>query len=713
MEENKILAYSLLAHLNNDVKGNGFSDIFIPLVKRTLSIMSNKGINAGQISDIKEEFDNLYKLDIPYPMLKELLKNISIEIKNSKKGDMTLYKDFSFVIQKYTFEDYEETIKYKKNKIQKLDEEFKKYIEENAIISQFESELDLFKFIDRNRTKLSKVLSDTDASLDNISENADIEMNFIKYIKENDIELYETLKDIYIGSIISAYIEVEDLDTKDESMKFIVDTNFIISLMGLHSEENVDTCKKIVEICNRIGYKILITDITVEETEHILNKIIDEYDSGYLERFCYNSTQTICEKNNITKTDIQQNLRNLDKFLVANKIGKIYIKQRYKNEFMIKNSEIYKKLENINYTDKKSILHDAIIIDYVSNKRDKNSRKFSDLKIWFLTESKKFNEIKTRFNYSEAINTNELVNILWLIKPVISTDDIFKLGLSNLFAEVIQYNQPSKKVIREIDININKYKENISDDDIIALGSLVSDVSLNKIKSINSEYEEVNELLKNENYIEFSNKIKEMKDEQEELRKKELVKINEKYEKEKRSEFYNFINVLINNKISEYNERKLENEYKKNDILKEIEIMDKKVSNIIKNISIGLLIFIAIIFIIYKNGTKSLLQINLIDIVLFVVPITLTGVFWFILSKLSEKISKKINKKRYKKIEEIVNKMKELDKKSNIVYEIKEILLCSNDLTNTIISLNKNEKYNIIAQELRLEGLIDNSIKKM
>lgn len=712
MEENKIIAYSLLAHLNNDVKGNGFNDIFIPLVKRTLSIMSNNGKNAGQISDIKEQFDNLYKLDIPYPMLKELLKNISIEIRNSKKGNMTLYKDFSYIIEKYTFEDYEETIKYKKNKIQKLDQEFKKYVQENAVISQFESELDLFKFIDRNRTKLSKVLSQTDSSPDIISENADIEMNFIKYIKENDMELYEILKDIYIGSIISAYIEVEDLDTKNESMKFIVDTNFIISLMGLHSEENVDTCKKIVEICNRIGYKIVIADITIEETEHILNKIIDEYDNGCLESFYYNSTQTICERNNITKTDIHQMLRNLEKFLITNKINKIYLKQKYKNENIIKNGEIYKKLENINYTDKRSILHDAIIIDYVSNKRNINSKKFSDLKYWFLTESKKFNEIKTRFNYSEAINTNELVNLLWLIKPVISTDDIFKLGLSNLFAEVIQSNQPSKKVIREIDLNINKYKEKINDDDIIALGSLVSDSSINKIKSINSEYEEVNELLKNGNYLEFSNKIKEMKEAQEEIKRKELLKINERYEKEKRSEFYNFINILINNKISEYNERKLEYEYKKKEIIEEIENVKLKVSNIIKKVSISLIVIIAIITIIYKNATTSCWQINTIDIMFLIVPILFTGLFNIKLFKFSEKISKRINKNRQVKIEEIVNKVKEIDKKCNIVYEIKESLLNSINITDTIKELIEDEKYKVIVAEMKLEALIQNNTQK-
>lgn len=708
MEENKVIAYSFLAHLNNDMRGNGFNDIFIPLVKRTLSIMSNNQKNMGQITDIKEEFKNLYKLDIPYPMLKELLKTISIEIKKNNEGSMELYKDFSYVIKEYTFDNYEETILYKKSKIEKLQEKFKCYIQENAIISQYEGELDLFKFIDRNRTKLSKVLSENNLNIDSISDNADIEMNFIKYLKKNDIELYEVLKDIYIGSIISAYIELDALEAKSEAMNFIVDTNFIISLMGLHGEENMDTCNKIVDICNRIGYKIKIADITIEETEHILNKIIDGYEKGIIERFRYNSTSNVCERNNITKTDIQYKVRNLMKFLTEKKISIIYLKQKYKNELTIKNGEIYKQLDKIDYTDKKSILHDAIIIDYVSNKRNNGAKKFADLKIWFLTESKKFNEIKTKFKYSEAINTNELVNLLWLIKPVISTDDIFKLGLSNLFAEVIEANQPSKRIIREIDSNINKYKENISDDDIIALGSLVSDISLNKIKNINSQYEEVNELLKNGDYYEFSEKIKEMKGKQEELKQIEIDKINKKHNEEKKNEFNNFVNILIDNKIYENSQKNSENEYRKIDINKGIEDIRNKTRDIIKRISIGLIIIVAILFIIYKNSTENIFKINLIDIMFFMIPILFSTVFNAKVFGFAENISKKINGRRYKEIEEINKSIKEIEYNSKCLYEIKDILIKAENIEDKINELIVDSKYEKYLKEIRLEELIQN-----
>lgn len=707
MEENKVLAYSFLAYLNNDVKGNGFNDIFIPLVKRTLSVLNTNGKNMGQIEDIKEEFSKLYKLDIPYPMLKELLKIISIEINKDKKGSMILYKDFAYVINEYTFEDYEETILYKKNKIQKLDEEFKKYIQDNATISQYEDELDLFKFIDRNRTKLSNILSENKENVGNIPDNADIEMNFIKYIKEENLELYEIMKEIYIGSIISAYIEMDNINTETESMRFIVDTNFIVSLMGLHSEEDLDTCNKIVDICHKIGYKMSIADITIQETEHILSKIIDNYDNNVIQKCRYNSTENICERKNITKTDIQLMLKNLNKFIAERKISIIYLKNKYKNESKIKNGDIYSKLKNTNYSDVHSILHDAIIIDYVSNQRNNHINNFSDVKIWFLSESKKFNNIKIKSKYPETINTNELVNLLWLIKPVISTEDIFKLGLSNLFAEVIETQQPNKRVIREIDININKYKEKINDDDIVALGSLVSDKSINKIKNINSEYEKVNELLKNGDYSEFSEKIREMKQQQDRLKEQELLKLKEKHKDEQKNEFNKFINILINNKVSECNNKILKYEYNKKQMINDMQSVKIKTEKIMHWVSTSIVIILSIIMIIYKNATNSLLKINIIDIAFCIVPILFAGIVNLKVLKIAEKIANRINKKTEIKLNDLIANIKEINSEVDILFEIKDIILKSDEPQLQINNLIKEEKYKKTVEELNIEKLIE------
>jgi len=711
MDENKIIAYSFLAHLNNDNVGNGFNDIFIPLVRRTLSKLCNNNKFMGQITDIKEKFKELYGIDIPYPILREMLKRISIEINKSKKGKMVIYRDDAYCIEKYTFEDYEETIQYKKYKIEKLDEIFKKYIEDKALISQYEGRLDIFKFIDRNRTRLSTFLSSDLDNVEEIEKNADIEMDFIKEIRKTDIESYNTLKDIYIGSIISTYIEIDKIDSQTEKMKFIVDTNFIISLLGLHSEESKDTCNKIVDICKKVGYKILISDYTIDEANHILLKIIEGIDTNTIERFRYNSAGYICDKNDITKTDLELKQRRLNEFIAQKGISIVFLKSKYKNESIIKNSEIYKKLEETSYVDTNSILHDAILIDYVSNERAKNAKTFSDMKIWFLTESKKLTYIKSKYNYSEAITTIELVNLLWLMKPTISSEDIFKLGLSNLFAEVIESKQPNKKIIRAIDNNIKKYKGKINDDDIIALGLVVSNSSINSLKDMNKSYEEINEYLKEKEFNEFSKKIKTMKEEQdkliEEQRKKELLKIEEQHKKENNDKFLSFINILIINDIKNIQEENNKLEYESMDI-KNISKRNSDKINKATNFTFRTMgLIIGIVLIIFKNASQEKFITNFVDLLIFVAPIALVELLRPIVQRVNNFINDLVNKKRNVRIKKIRNIMGENNKNIEILNEIKEKLLGSTNIKRDIIELSKQNRYCNGINKLNLLTYID------
>ena len=65
--KNRALTYSLLAYIrnNNDVL-KGPVDIFVPLIKRTLSSLNSQGIFEGKnISEIKIIADKDYSIDFP------------------------------------------------------------------------------------------------------------------------------------------------------------------------------------------------------------------------------------------------------------------------------------------------------------------------------------------------------------------------------------------------------------------------------------------------------------------------------------------------------------------------------------------------------------------------------------------------------------------------------------------------------------------------
>ena len=56
MDKNRLITYSLLAHINNSgILVKGLMDIFVPLTKRALSKMNKEGIFSGKnISEIQK-----------------------------------------------------------------------------------------------------------------------------------------------------------------------------------------------------------------------------------------------------------------------------------------------------------------------------------------------------------------------------------------------------------------------------------------------------------------------------------------------------------------------------------------------------------------------------------------------------------------------------------------------------------------------------------
>ncbi len=82
METKKLITYSLLAHINNTgTLVNGLLDIYVPIVKKSLSDMNRKGVFSGKnISEIQKVVLNLFSIDIPIPVLRNILQIIGNEI---------------------------------------------------------------------------------------------------------------------------------------------------------------------------------------------------------------------------------------------------------------------------------------------------------------------------------------------------------------------------------------------------------------------------------------------------------------------------------------------------------------------------------------------------------------------------------------------------------------------------------------------------------
>ena len=167
MDKNRIVTYSLLAHINNNSVGiKDFNDIFIPLVKRTLCKMCSNGITKGILLDVKTELDKFYSLDMPFPLLKKNLHKIADEFNSAENKDFQVFKnDGSFILNKYLFLEYEEIINQQEADIEAATLTYEKYLEANGY--KISEQPSIFEFLDKHRLSLSNFFANkTDVSLE-------------------------------------------------------------------------------------------------------------------------------------------------------------------------------------------------------------------------------------------------------------------------------------------------------------------------------------------------------------------------------------------------------------------------------------------------------------------------------------------------------------------------------------------------------------------
>lgn len=528
----KAITYSLLAHIRNS--GNlskGPLDIFVPIAKKALHFMnSNKSHYKGEsIMEIHDIIFENYGIDIPIPVLKIILSVIANEINETDEIIFVLNKDNSFWLKDYVFSDYDEKINEYQSEVNTLQLLFGEFCSANGLDSTENN--CIIKFIEKNRYSISKYFanSKTQNGHDYI-----IEAKFIENFRNNPA-VFNLIKKIYLGSILTCYLDYQPKDIKMEVI-LLLDTNFIISLIDLNTPESTHTCNKLLEVCKNIGYNFRVLNDTIDEIQSLINYKAKNYDNAIIVKYVnkediYNA----CERRNLSRTDLDRISDNIENTLSELGISIIPYTVSLRNK--AKFSSEYKILKNYRNTDK-AALHDAEAILYVKEKRIKRIKEFEKVNCWFVNNTVTYdseneginpllNPDKTEYQ-PEIIKVDDLLNILWLSNPGINTsvenDEMVDIGLTSLIAFTLNEALPKARIIKELDANLQKYKDaSITDRDVLMLSTRIANGQFKNV-------EKLNELAK-ENPVKFNVGIKEEAKKQEELEKERNKKLEDLYTK--------------------------------------------------------------------------------------------------------------------------------------------------------------------------------------
>jgi hypothetical protein len=342
------------------------------------------------------------------------------------------------------------------------------------------------------------------------------------------------IKNIYLGSIISSYIEYQTKPI-NINIELIFDTNFLISLLDLNTPESTHTCNKLVQISKSIGYNLKVLDITISETRNLLERRADNFNNAFLAKNIdpediYNA----CNRNNLNKTDLQNIADNLEEKFKLLDIDVIPHTDKYQK--IARFSKEFEKLKSLR-NNEFAALHDATVLTYVKDKRNnKPIKDFDKVNCWFVNNSSSWQSSESLISNGtkhqpETIRAEDFINILWLSNPNInkqlSGDDLADIGITRMISCTLNETLPKSAIIRELDNNIKKYAaEVISDKDIIRVATRITNRNLKNLEELN-HIADVN----SEEFIKRLQKEADIEREESENRIKELQEFIQHLEK--------------------------------------------------------------------------------------------------------------------------------------------------------------------------------------
>jgi hypothetical protein len=470
----KVVTYAFLSVIKEKT-GNITSllSIFEELVEGLLSSWVKRQLKGGSLLDLQKEFKTTYSIDIPIPTLRTILN--SIFQKNNSL--LIIYQDDSFTINEFPEIDFNAIIERQQTDIEAFYSLYNRYL----IIRGLKLEdYDLLTFFEQNKRYILKCLT---GSVD-IEENYQVQAQFIQkllHLKRHN----ELINRIFLGSIISSYIELEIDDSTKHNKTLLLDTNFIISLLNLHSEESFENCKMLIEIANRLKYKVEIMPFTIDETFALLNRVASNLNEvTYFQSLDKDSIYHGCFRNNINASGLT---------FIANKFVemlreqyKILITQEMINNTMIaeaKQSVFYKQLKGRKHNPD-GALHDATVLYYTQKLRKNNPVTFNEINAWFVTDRRGASENQNIIyrNAPLIIRTEELLNIMWLSHPSYNTNDYIQTAISRLLSITLNII-PDGKMLKALDRKIQTIKDYpISAKDCIQVAEVIGSIENQKLK---------------------------------------------------------------------------------------------------------------------------------------------------------------------------------------------------------------------------------------
>ena len=528
---NLLTTYALLGYLKETSNSSAsITELYIPLVKKALADYSAEhGLSeykGRSLSEIANKIKSIFEIEIPIPILSKIMSSIKNEINDDNV--FALYNDGAFIIKSYIFNEINDTIEQEQDNIVALKNDFEAYCFDNKFAGNFE---ELKTFI---------LSSQIDLFTNAQSGFTDVKYYIPKYINDrlSNKAIFRIMTNIYLGGIIVSYLE-QNITKRVTDAELLLDTNFIISLIDLNTEDACQTCNQLFALCTQLGYRFTILNSTINQIKILLsNRINDFANKDFIGSIRVADIFNACIRRGLDKTSLERIKDNLSRTIQEKGIVVIQDAQIHGIIEKAKRSSDYRELFE-KRRNEESALNDTVAKLYVESKRGENPREFVDVKCWFLHNSYSTYDysIGRKIHERYLIGANELLVLLWLSSPAqghqIKITDLARSGLTAYITKYRRAKNPSHEVLRNIKKRIDETTKLglVSEKDTFNLcirmaeGHLTHSEVVESIIAPSITDEEFANKLK-----EYTQEVEDMKVVQKQAADHEISKLNEKIE---------------------------------------------------------------------------------------------------------------------------------------------------------------------------------------
>jgi len=499
--ERPLYFYALVKTLLD--RGEDYIDCFLPFV---ISVIPTNTFT--NLENIQAEFSETFNVN---PPPQHVLETILRRAK--KKGYITRKRERSVKLYQLTTQGAEFVEKLEANeeaerRLNALVEDLRCFLKDHGIELSLEDARSLLEtFIQQN---LEPILEYINPYVPNVNVAAptgtkasSLIFEYIQNTEKSKPGHYRTFQDLVLGSLISILLyagdssSISELGTRKlKNCRVFLDTNFVLSLFELHSDEFVKPAKELFGLLKKQGFPISVFDFTVDEICRVIGGYLSKA-NRYPITIRVDTLYSELRRKGWTKTDVHDFIINIESKLEQMDIS-IKTTGVELTTYQPRLPEMREKIRK--YKPEQDLYHqnhDLAAIEQIKHLRGSRRRKIEDAGAIFLTADMRlskfcFDELGHRESGTvcEAIPDRLLTTILWLKYPEteISLTSIVAMHSRELFIKRSIWDK-FYEVLRQL-----KIEGKVSDNEIATLflhnyiEDVLVDMAEHEVESITPEF---------------------------------------------------------------------------------------------------------------------------------------------------------------------------------------------------------------------------------